>query len=290
MRILIFGKTGQVATELARNCPAGISCRFLARTDADLADPTQCEAVVLAADADAVINAAAFTAVDAAQTDEQTATIINGQAPGAMARACAQKGIPFLHVSTDYVFDGSGTAPFAPDHTTRPLSAYGRSKLAGEDEIRNSGARHLIMRTSWVFSAHGQNFFKTMQRLGKSRETINVVADQIGGPTAAHDIAKALFIATKSMVDGHKGGTHHFSGQPNTSWADFARAIMKGSGLPCKVRDIPSSDFPSVSNRPPNSRLDCNSLTKLFKISQPDWRQSLREILTEQNGSAPDET
>jgi dTDP-4-dehydrorhamnose reductase len=284
MRILIFGETGQVANELARNCPADVSCRFLSRTEADLSDPNQCKAAVLAADVDAVINAAAFTAVDAAETDELTATIVNGQAPGAIATACAQKGIPFLHISSDYVFDGSGTTPFAPDHATGPLSAYGRSKLAGEQAIRMSGARHLILRTSWVFSTHGQNFFKTMQRLGTTHETISVVADQIGGPTAAHDIAKALFTAAKLLNEDHIGGTHHFSGHPNASWADFARAIMKGSGLNCQVRDIPSSEFPSVAKRPLNSRLNCNSLTKMFKIGQPDWRQSLNEILANQNG------
>jgi dTDP-4-dehydrorhamnose reductase len=284
MRILIFGKTGQVATELARNCPTEVSCRFLSRTDADLSDPMQCKAAVLAVDVDAVINTAAFTAVDAAETDEKTATIVNGQAPGAIATACAQKGIHFLHISTDYVFDGSGTTPFAPDHTTGPLSAYGRSKLAGEQAIRMSGARHLILRTSWVFSAHGQNFFKTMQRLGNTHETISVVADQVGGPTSAHDIAKALFTAAKLMNEEHTGGTHHFSGHPNVSWADFARAIMKGSGLHCRVRDIPSSEFPSVAKRPQNSRLNCNSLTDMFKIGQPDWRQSLNEILADQNG------
>jgi dTDP-4-dehydrorhamnose reductase len=284
MRILIFGKTGQVATELARNCPTDISCRFLPRAEADLSAPEQCKDAVLAAEADVVINAAAFTAVDAAETDEKTATIVNGQAPGAIATACAQKGIPFLHISTDYVFDGSGTSPFAPDHATAPLSAYGRSKLAGENAIRMSDARHLILRTSWVFSAHGQNFFKTMQRLGASHETISVVADQVGGPTAAHEIAKALFSAATSMAKGHNGGTYHFSGHPNVSWAGFARVIMKSSGLHCRVHDIPSSEFPSIANRPLNSRLDCSSLTEMYKIGQPDWRQSLNEILADQNG------
>ncbi|SFR38833.1 dTDP-4-dehydrorhamnose reductase [Yoonia tamlensis] len=290
MKILIFGKTGQVATELARNCPDDVFCHFLARTDADLSDPAQCKAAVLAADADAVINAAAYTAVDAAETDAQTAHVVNAQTPGAIATACAQMGIPFLHLSTEYVFDGSGTSPHAPDHATHPLSAYGRSKLEGEQAIRASGAQHLILRTSWVFSAHGQNFFKTMQRLGKSRATINVVADQIGGPTAARDIANALFIAAKAMAEGHMGGTHHFAGYPYVSWAEFARAIMKDSGLHCQIRDIPTSAYPTIAKRPLNSRLDCMSFTQMFKVAQPDWRKGLREILAEQSDWEPDET
>ncbi len=198
-----------------------------------------------------------------------------------MAHACADKGLPFLHISTDYVFDGKGNSPFAPDHPTAPVNAYGRSKLAGEIAIRKSGARHLILRTSWVVSAHGQNFVKTMLRLGAERDSLNVVADQIGGPTPAAAIADALFVAATALCDRADGGTHHFAGSPDTSWADFARVIMAGAGLSCTINDIPSSAYPTPAARPKNSRLDCSSLTQGFGIARPDWHQGLFDILKE---------
>lgn len=281
MRLLVFGRTGQVATELARRLPEGVSARFLGRDEAELADPAAC--AVRVDDCDAVINAAAWTAVDRAEAEEAAATVVNGDAPAAMARACAAKGLPFLHVSTDYVFDGSGDRPFRPGDPTGPLGAYGRSKLAGETGVRDSGARHLILRTSWVVSAHGTNFVKTMLRLGRERETLNVVADQIGGPTPAAAIADALIAAARAMVQGAPGGTYHFAGTPDTSWADFAREIMAGAGLGCAIRDIPTSSYPTPARRPPNSRLDCSALERDFGIRRPDWRAGLDDILRELN-------
>lgn len=281
MKPLVFGRTGQVAQELARRCPDGMSPVFLGRDLADLADPARCEAAIADQDCDIVINAAAWTAVDRAEADEDAATVTNGASPAAMARACAAKGIPFLHISTDYVFDGQGTLPFAPDHPTAPLNAYGRSKLAGERAIRASGAHHVILRTSWVVSAHGQNFVKTMLRLGAERPSLNVVADQIGGPTPAAAIADALYVAAAALRDGAVGGTYHFAGAPDTSWADFARAIMAGAGLPCTIHDIPSSAYPTPAARPMNSRLDCSTLTRDFGIPRPDWRAGLADILKE---------
>ena len=279
MRMLVFGKTGQVATELARRMPKGVTARFLGRDEADLMDPAACAAQI--ADCDAVINAAAWTAVDKAEAEEAAATVVNGDAPGAMARACAAQNIPFLHVSTDYVFDGAGDQPFAPDHPTAPLGAYGRSKLAGELAVRTSGARHLILRTSRVVSAHGANFVKTMRRLGAERAALTVVADQIGGPTPAAAIADALLTVARAMVDGAPGGTHHFAGAPDTSWADFARAIMARAGLACTITDIPTSAYPTPAQRPANSRLDCTALTAAYGIDRPDWQAGLDEILQE---------
>ncbi|MEO6298471.1 MAG: dTDP-4-dehydrorhamnose reductase [Paracoccaceae bacterium] len=278
MKILIFGQSGQVARELARRVPQGTTITQLSRTDADLANPNACAAAIFASNADAVINAAAYTAVDKAEADEPSATVINAASPTAMAMACAAKTIPFLHISTDYVFDGSGTAPFTPDHPTVPLGAYGRSKLAGELGIRAAHPNPLILRTSWVFSSHGSNFLKTMLRLGHDRPTLNVVVDQIGGPTPASAIADALYTCAGSLLHGAKGGTHHFAGSPDISWADFARAIMAAANLPCQITDIPSTAYPTPAKRPLNSRLDCTSLAR-FGIHRPDWRAAIPEIL-----------
>ena len=281
MKLLVFGQSGQVARELARRLPADMTATFLGRDRADLSDPAACAAAIAAQEADAVINAAAWTAVDKAETEEAAASVINGDAPGAMARACVAKGMPFLHISTDYVFDGKGTAPFTPADPVAPQNAYGRSKLAGEIAVRDSGARHVILRTSWVVSAHGANFVKTMLRLGAERDSLNVVADQIGGPTPAAAIADALIAIARKMGQGASGGTYHFSGAPDTSWADFARAIMAQAGLSCAINDIPSSAYPTPATRPLNSRMDCSTLTRDFGIPRPDWRAGLADILQE---------
>jgi dTDP-4-dehydrorhamnose reductase len=278
MKLLVFGKTGQVARELQRLAPDAI---FLGRENADLMNPAACAAAIMASDAEAVINAAAWTAVDKAETEEAAATVVNGDAPAAMANAAAAKGAPFLHISTDYVFDGQGDQPFAPKHPTAPQNAYGRSKLAGEVGVRSAGGNHLILRTSWVVSAYGANFVKTMLRLGRECESLTVVADQIGGPTPAAAIAMALITAARAMGDGAKGGVHHFSGAPDTSWADFARAIMQQARLSCQVEDIPTDAYPTPARRPLNSRLDCTAFTSSFGLERPDWRRGLSDILKE---------
>ncbi|MEX5728049.1 dTDP-4-dehydrorhamnose reductase [Rhodovulum iodosum] len=277
MKLLIFGKTGQVATELARRAPGAV---FLGREDAALTDAAACAARIAGSGADAVINAAAYTAVDKAEEDEATALAVNGTAPAAMARAAADKGIPLLHISTDYVFDGSGDTPWTPDAPTAPLGAYGRTKLAGEEGVRAAGGRHAILRTSWVVSAHGGNFLKTMLRLSETREALNVVADQVGGPTPAGAIADALLRMALALHRGEaEGGTYHFSGAPDVSWADFAREIFAQAGRDVTVTDIPASAYPTPAARPANSRLDCTTLMRDFGIARPDWRQGLAEIL-----------
>jgi dTDP-4-dehydrorhamnose reductase len=281
MRLLVFGQTGQVARELVRRAGPGVVITALGRDVADLSDPSACALAIDRAKVDAVINAAAWTAVDRAEADEPAATVINGDAPGAMARAAAARKLPFLHISTDYVFDGAGDQPFAPDHPTAPLNAYGRSKLAGEIAVRAAKGPHLILRTSWVVSAHGANFVKTMLRLGREREVLRVVADQTGGPTPAAAIADALIAAARAMCDGSAGGTHHFAGSPDTSWAGFARAIMAGASLPCRIEDIATADYPTPARRPLNSRLDCQSFEAAFGLPRPDWRAGLDEILKE---------
>ena len=280
MKILVFGQTGQVARELARRMPLGVSAEFLGRGQADLADPAACAAAIAACDADVVINAAAWTAVDKAEAEEAAALVVNGAAPGAMARACAARGLPFLQVSTDYVFDGAGDQPFGVNHPTAPLGAYGRSKLAGEQAVQAAGGVHVILRTSWVVSVHGANFVKTMLRLGAERDSLNVVADQIGGPTPAADIADALYVMAAGVLAGRPGGVQHFAGAPDCSWAEFAREIMARAGLACAVQDIPSSAYPTPAKRPLNSRLDCSGLAA-FGIARPDWRTGLDQILQE---------
>lgn len=277
MKILVFGKTGQVATELQRQADVVA----LGREDADLSDPNSCAATIAASDADVVINAAAYTAVDKAEDEEALATLINGDAPAAMAQACADKGIPFVHISTDYVFDGSGEAPWEPLDATGPLGAYGRSKLAGENGIRAAGGTSVVLRTSWVFSAQGNNFVKTMLRLGKDREALSVVADQIGGPTAATDIAKACLSIARQLCEGKPGGIHHFSGTPDVSWAGFAREIFSQAALNVAVTDIPSNDYPTPAKRPLNSRMDCATLKTKFEIPRPDWRNCLADVLAD---------
>ena len=275
--LLVFGQTGQVARALARLAPAA-TC--LGRTGADLTDPAACAAAIRAHRPVMLINAAAYTAVDAAEDDAETAHLVNAAAPGAMAQACADLGIPMVHISTDYVFDGSGTAPWRPGDATGPLGVYGQSKLAGEAAVRASGATHAILRTSWVFSGHGANFLTTMLRLGAARDHLTVVADQIGGPTPAADIAAAcLTIARALRADPATSGTYHLSGAPDVSWAGFARAIMEAAALPCTVADIPSSDYPTRARRPHNSRLDCTSLTDTFGIARPDWHAGLETVL-----------
>ncbi|ARO14467.1 dTDP-4-dehydrorhamnose reductase [Ketogulonicigenium robustum] len=278
MTILVFGRTGQVALELQKLAPDAV---FLGRDAADLSDPATCAAAILAHRPSAVINAAAWTAVDKAEAEEATATIINGEAPTAMAAAAAQIGVPFVQISTDYVFDGQGTQAFTPDSPTAPLGAYGRSKLKGEEGTRAAGGVYAILRTSWVFSAHGQNFVKTMRRLGAERASLNVVADQIGGPTSARAIARACLTITAALQqDATKSGTYHFAGAPDVSWADFARAIMAESGLPCTINDIPSSAYPTPAQRPANSRMDCSTLS-IFGLARPDWRADLSSTLIE---------
>ena len=283
MSLIAFGKTGQVAQELAR-----LGVQTLGRADADLTNPQACADVIAASDATAVINAAAYTAVDRAETEEALAHTVNAAAPAAMAQVCAAKGIPLVHISTDYVFDGQGTEPFKPTDATAPLGAYGRTKLAGEDAVRATSGPHAILRTSWVFSAFGANFVKTMLRLGADRDALTIVADQIGGPTSARAIAHAcVTMAEVLQTDHSKSGTYHFSGAPDVSWADFARAIFEAADLSVAVTDIPSAEYPTPAARPLNSRLDCTATMAAFAIPRPDWQADLREVLSDLSQSLP---
>ena len=277
--LLVFGRTGQVARELARLAP---EARFLGRDEADLSDPDACARAIRDAGCQAVINAAASTAVDRAETEPDLAGQINAAAPAAMASAAAGLRIPFVHISTDYVFDGSGDQPWVETDPTGPLGVYGRTKLEGERAIAEAGGQWAVLRTSWVFSAHGANFVKTMLRLGAERDELRVVADQHGGPTPAADIASACLTMAQAMrAEPALGGVYHFSGAADTNWAGFAREIMAQAGLACRVTDIASSDYPTPARRPMNSRLDCSAIRRDFGISRPDWRAGLAQVLLE---------
>ncbi len=278
MRVLVFGRSGQVATELARRLPAGVTARFLGRDEADLTDPAACAARV--ADCDAVINAAAWTAVDKAEAEEPAATLVNAE-PRRHRAGLRRIGRALPACLDRLCLRRRRHGPVPPRSSTGPLGAYGRSKLAGEQGVRAAGGTHLILRTSWVVSAHGANFVKTMLRLGRDRDSLNVVADQVGGPTPAAAIADALFAAAQAMAAGAPGGTHHFSGAPDVSWADFAREIMAQARLACAVNDIPTSAYPTPARRPSNSRMDCSAFTAAFGVQRPDWRAGLGDILKE---------
>ena len=282
MKILVFGHSGQVATELRALDGDDLQITALSRADADLTDAAACAAAINTHAPDAVINAAAYTAVDKAESEVGTAHLINAVSPATMARACAARDIPFVSISTDYVFSGAGNTPWTPADPTDPQGVYGRTKRDGELEITEVGGRYAVLRTSWVASAHGNNFVKIMLRLGSERELLTIVADQIGGPTGAAEIARACIMIAKTLAsEPEKSGIYHFSGTPDTSWANFARAIFDAANIACSVTDIPSSEYPAPAKRPLNSRLDCSSTEAAFSISRPGWRESLTHILTQ---------
>lgn len=286
--LVVFGKRGQVARELAARAPDAL---FLDRSAADLSDPEACAAVIRDHAPAGVINAAAYTAVDRAEAEPALAQAVNGDAPGAMARACAQIGVPFVHISTDYVFDGTGVAAArGPGDATAPCGVYGRTKLAGERAVTAAGGAHVILRTSWVFSAHGSNFLQTMLQLGSDHSRLTVVADQVGGPTPAGDIAATcLQVLDIVRKNPEKSGIYHYSGAPDVSWADFARAIFACAGMAVTVEAAETATYEAEwraknpdkprATRPLNSRLDCSTLEAEFDISRPDWQAAVKEIV-----------
>ena len=277
MKVLVFGRTGQVATEVQRRGDV----IALGRAQADLSDPAACGVAIVAHAPDVVINAAAYTAVDKAEEEEALAHVINADAPGVMAQTCAARGIPMVHISTDYVFAGTGQAAWQETDPNAPQNAYGRTKLAGEQAVIASGARAVILRTSWVFSAHGNNFVKTMLRLSDTRDALSVVEDQIGGPTPAADIAATCLRIAQAMVNGQGAGIYHYAGAPATSWADFARARFEQAGREVAVTGIPTVDYPTPASRPLNSRMEGAKLLTDFGITPSDWKAGLRAVLKE---------
>jgi dTDP-4-dehydrorhamnose reductase len=279
MKVLVFGETGQVAREIARRA-GDIDLKIYGRQEADFTDTDRCVDLIAQTDADAVINAVAYTAVDKAESEEELALKINATTPSAIAQACADRGLPLVHISTDYVFDGSGNQPFKVNQPVAPLGAYGRTKLQGEQGVQAAGGTYAVFRTSWVVSSHGNNFVKTMLRLGADRETLRVVADQVGGPTCAAAIADTCLAAARQLIaEPSKSGVFHLSGSPDVSWADFAREIFTLSGISCLVEGIPSSEYLTLAPRPLNSRLDNTDTLKTFGLARSDWRVGLKDIL-----------
>ena len=271
VKALIFGSTGQVGTALLQHFEAEVPTR----AEADFLNPEHCADIVRQTPADVVINAAAYTAVDAAEDDYEAAVTVNATTPGALAKACADKDLPFFHISTDYVFDGGGESGWREEDPVCPINAYGRSKSLGEDAVLAAGGQEFVLRTSWVFSKTGDNFVRTMLRLAQARNSLDVVSEQIGGPTFAGDIGAALKVMAETVVDTPSlaGGIYHFAGAPEVSRADWVREIIKRTGVETAVRDVPLSAFPTPAQRPLNSRLNCDKIAANFGIERPGWQR-----------------
>lgn len=290
MKGLVFGKTGQVARCLAVRLRSLESVSFLDRKQADLSRPQDVRDAIAAIGPDVVVNAAAYTAVDAAESEPELAQLVNADAPAAMAEACAQTGAWLLHYSTDYVFDGTGSEPYREDEPVSPLNVYGRTKLAGEEAIRNAHDRYLIFRTSWVYSNHGRNFLNTMLRLAGERKELNIVYDQVGAPTWAGSIAAAtdevLRVLARQGADADESaGTYHMTCGGRTSWYGFARRIFELTGRLADIRldPIPTAEFPTPARRPLFSVLSNEKLARQIGVQLDPWEDALRKCLSERN-------
>ncbi len=290
--ILLLGSSGQIGFELHRSLsPLGDIVAF-DRADLDLADEPALRRRVREVSPSLVVNAAAYTGVDKAESDEAAATIVNGNAPGWLAEEAARAKIPLVHYSTDYVFNGAAKRPYTEDDEPAPVNAYGRSKLAGEKNIVRSGAAFLLLRTSWIYARRGRNFLLTILRLAEKPEELRVVADQIGCPTSARMVsdatAKILSCCWRAGATdplSGRGGLYHLAAGGETSWHGFAEAIIAGtrSGQPRKaVHAIPTSEFPRPAKRPAYSVLDSSKAARVFGVALPDWREQLRLCLDEQ--------
>ncbi len=289
MKILITGQHGQVSQALQAHLQGLGELIVIGSNQLDLAKPDQIREQIRAHRPDLIINAAAHTAVDQAESEPDAAFAINAIAPGILAQEAKALGIPLIHYSTDYVFDGSKPAPYTEADTPNPLSVYGQSKLAGEQAIAAAGGQYLILRTSWVYSNQGKNFLLTMQRLLQEKPQMRIVADQIGAPTWAGTIAGSTRALIERWLAGEAGewGIYHLTAQGETSWFGFAQAIgehLQADGKACaELEAIPSSAYPTPAKRPLNSRLDCSRLQQQWHVSQPHWQDALRECLAQQH-------
>lgn len=289
MNILVLGASGQVGHALMRaSWPVGSHVVGLARPVVDLRDPTSLERAMTEHAPALVVNATAYTAVDKAENDQDAAFAINRDGPAHLAALCAARNAALIHISTDYVFDGAKPSPYVEDDPVAPINVYGASKEAGEAAVRATTPRHVILRTSWVYAAHGSNFVKTMLRLGRERAELGVVADQTGAPTAANDIAAAILrIVTRiqEQPDDVPWGTYHLTGTGETTWFGFAERIFerleREEGRRPTVKPIATIDYPTPARRPINSRLDGSRLRAAFGVTPPHWTDSLDRVLDE---------
>ena len=288
LNVLVFGRTGQVGSALASRSDGNLSIQAVGRETADLSDPVACAAVINRLKPDIVINAAAYTAVDSAESDDVTAMTVNARAPGMMAEATRKLRVPFLHVSTDYVFSGNGVQPWRENDPPAPINVYGATKRIGEQAVIGANPDAIILRTSWVFNADGQNFVNAMLRAALTRDQLSVVDDQFGSPTPADAIADALLrIARRYSTGRGAPGLYHYCGAPATSWYGFAQEIFRHSGHPKpEILPIPTSKWPCPAARPRFSVLDCSRILDVFGLEQPDWRTALERMVSESRTEA----
>jgi len=287
MHIVVTGKQGQVVQSLLRRgAETGVEISAVGRPEMGLADPASIAAAFSALRPDVIVSAAAYTAVDKAESEAELAFSVNATGAGAVAGAAARIGVPVIHISTDYVFGGDKASAYSEEDVTAPISVYGRSKLAGETAVAAANPNHVILRTAWVYSSFGTNFLKTMLRLSETRDHLRVVADQTGCPTSALDIADAILaIAARVVADPAPSlrGTFHLTGSGEASWADFAEEIFaelsKSGGRKVAVERIPTADYPTPAKRPANSRLNGDKLARTYGIRLPEWRQSMMIIM-----------
>ena len=289
MKAFITGGTGQVGTELIRRADSwNFDIVAPTRSELTLLDDTEVYSQLDQIRPDIVVNSAAFTAVDAAETESDAAFQVNRDAVRIVADSCTQLSIPIIHLSTDYVFDGTKVGTYDESDLICPIGVYGKSKAAGEAAVREISGKHVILRTSWVYAAHGNNFVKTMLRIGEERQNLNVVNDQFGTPTFAGDIADAIF-SIANQVLGHNTsqfwGTYHYTAKGWTTWKDFAEVIFEKAStwLSNKphVEGIPSSQYPTAAKRPPNSVLNCSKIDLKFRPPRRHWQEGLGEVLSE---------
>lgn len=285
MRIVVTGRYGQVARSLEERARAhGTDLIVIGRPIVDLARPATIWPAFAAAKPDIVVSAAAYTAVDPAEDEPDLAFAINSEGAGHVAAAAAKLGVPVLHLSTDYVFDGESQLPYAETDPTNPRCVYGASKFSGEQAVATANSNHLILRTAWVFSPYGHNFVKTVLRLAGERDQLSIVSDQIGNPTSALDIADAILTAIPILRNGqNRASLYHLTGAGEASWYDFAREIVKVSGAMggpvAEVVPIRSNEYPTRALRPKNSRLDCSRFSEDFGYRPPDWKPSVQAVV-----------
>ncbi len=281
MRALIIGKTGQVALALQDVMPQhGFDVQTFGRPELDLQNLETLPSLVVEIAPNIIINAAAYTAVEKAEDEQEAAFAINANAPEMLAKLCAQHNIPLIHYSTDYVFDGTKLEPYVENDAVNPLNIYGMSKLKGEQNIAAHLPQHVILRTSWVCSPNGTNFMNTMLKLAQTRSELNVVEDQFGAPTFAHDIAQATAKIALQLLKSPENiaqyGIYHLANVGETNWAEFARAIFANASLPVTVHGIAAAQYPTKAKRPQNSRQNCEKLQRVFGVEMPTWQEALK--------------